>query len=267
MTHTLRRQKTLAACALPRLVLAALVAGALLIAPRAADAYGAAEGACLNGRYAAAAKYSACVQKVTGKYLGVAGVGAKAESLISKCRVKYAGTWAKLQARASGTGATCDAARFAVSGGTVTDNLTGLQWEQKTDDATVHDKDNVYTWCANVAPLDLSCDDGPAADGTAYTSFLATLNGGSCFAGQCDWRLPTHAELLTILSEPYPCTTSPCIDQGIFGPTLVADFYWSATTHVAVPDVAWVVSFATGEVFALGSKSDSRYVRAVRGGL
>jgi hypothetical protein len=60
----------------------------------------------------------------------------------SKCRVKYA-TWENLQKVALGSGSSCDAPRFVYNGdGTATDNLTGLQWEQQTDDSTVRDKDN-----------------------------------------------------------------------------------------------------------------------------
>jgi len=28
----------------------------------------------------------------------------------------------------------------------VRDNVTGLIWENKTDDGTIHDKNNQYTW-------------------------------------------------------------------------------------------------------------------------
>ena len=30
--------------------------------------------------------------------------------------------------------------------GTITDNTTGLMWEKLTDDGSIHDWDNVYTW-------------------------------------------------------------------------------------------------------------------------
>jgi len=103
-----------------------------------------------------------------------------------------------------------------------------------------------------------------AADGAAFTSFLSALNG-SCLRGQCDWRLPTLVELQTILSDPFPCATSPCIDQGKFGPTVAGDC-WSSTTIATNPEAAWLVYFGDGVVFN-GSKPFTNYVRAVRGGL
>ncbi len=30
--------------------------------------------------------------------------------------------------------------------GTITDNNTGLMWEKKSDDGSIHDKDTTYTW-------------------------------------------------------------------------------------------------------------------------
>ena len=96
-------------------------------------------------------------------------------------------------------------------------------------------------------------------------SFLASLNSGGCFAGQCDWRLPTRDELWTILSLPFPaCATPPCIDL-IFGPT-AESFYWSSTTFAGFPFFAWVAGFHFGGV-NFGSKDGGDFVRAVRGGL
>jgi hypothetical protein len=210
---------------------------------------------CQKARYFAAAKYSACQQKALGKLFAGDGPIDVIEGPLSNCRVKYTGTWAKLQAVASGTGDTCDSPRYEDNGdGTVFDNLTGLQWEQTTDDGTVHDKDNVYTWSAGSFN----------ADGTAFTGHLATLNSGSCFAGECDWRLPTRAELQTILSEPFRCTTHPCIDQGVFGPTAGHD-YWASTADDRA-GLAWFVFFGDGYV-GLDGEADTVYVRAVRGGL
>lgn len=126
----------------------------------------------------------------------------------------------------------CWTTRFVVNGdGTVTDNLWKLQWERKTDDGSVHDKDNLYTWCVGVVSPPSCNDPANPPDGTAFTAFLGTLNNGfsndgnggtgNCFAGRCDWRLPTIGELATIHDRTIPgCLHAfPCIDQGVFGPT------------------------------------------------
>src|SRR5204863_1024091 len=65
--------------------------------------------------------------------------------------------------------------------GTVTDVNTGLVWEKLSDDGTVHDKDNTYTWA------------------NAFTAHVAALNFTS-FAGYNDWRLPNVRELQSIVN-------------------------------------------------------------------
>lgn len=146
--------------------------------------------------------------------------------------------------------------------GTVTDLQAGLMWEKKDDLGGIHDVDDVYLWSAT----------GSAPDGTAFTVFLATLNhstsedgsgASGCFAGHCDWRLPTVDELKTILLEPVvPCGTHPCIDP-IFGPTANA-YYWSATEAAPFVDWAWAVLFYDGHVSNLLKTEDASSVRAVR---
>jgi hypothetical protein len=156
-------------------------------------------------------------------------------------------------------------ARFVDNGdGTVTDAQTALMWEQKTDDGSIHDTDDFYTWSDTVA----------APDGTVFTTFLGALNNGTsadgstvggCFAGYCDWRLPSIVELRTILlSSSFPCLTDPCIDS-IFGPTQ-SGFYWSTTTVAGDANRAWVVGFTIGLV-DFDFKVLPFHVRAVRGGL
>jgi hypothetical protein len=213
---------------------------------------------CQKGRYQAAAKYDTCQRKLFAQFFGGDELyDPKFQTALSKCRVTYTATWATLQKAASGTGATCDAPRFVVNGdGTVTDHLTGLQWEQKTDDSTVHDRDNPYEW---------STIGGTAASGSAFWFFLATLNSGGCFAGQCDWRLPTIAEVQTIFSKPYPCPLNPCIDQDLFGP-LGSGVEWSSTTYATNPQIGWFVYYGLPGVLP-GYKGNGYGVRAVRGGL
>jgi len=230
----------------------------LLCPAGGAHAFSTPEGQCLHGRYAAAAKYDRCEQNAVGKlFAGSEQELVKFWKALGKCRTKYVAVWEKLRAQAAGTGSTCDAPRFAVANGTVTDNLTNLQWEQKADDDTVHNVGDTHTWNGGT-PYE-------AADGTVFTGFLASLNGGSCFAGHCDWRLPTRAELQTILAEGYPCGAVPCIDEATFGPT-DGDGYWTSTPYVTSPTSAWVVVF-TGATVIAQSKNNIAPARAVRGGL
>jgi hypothetical protein len=155
----------------------------------------------------------------------------------------------------------CDAPRWVDNGdGTVTDNLTGLVWEKKTDDGSEHDWDNTYTWTT----LDGDETDG---DGTAFTTFLSSLNTGG-FGGANGWRLPTMAELQTILlPEPAgACTSDPCIDP-VFGPYTHSGAYWTATTFAPDLPTAWYTTFDSDASTLVGMKSMVAHVRAVRGGI
>ena len=226
---------------------------------------------CQAARYKAAGTYAKCQ----------AYANAQREKTIdfsifqkktSRCRDKYRATWARLQAKYPAT--SCAAPRFVDNGTTVTDNLTGLVWEKKTNldstpnGADPHDADNRYTWCADV-DANFQCDNGVntgPADGTFFTGFLATLDSaGGCFTAQCDWRVPTREELQTILAGPFPCSTSPCIDPA-FGPAQTNDGYWSSDTYRFQPDNAWFVEFGQG-VVGISTKANPIYARAVRGGL
>lgn len=154
--------------------------------------------------------------------------------------------------------------------GTVTDHATGLTWEKKTgvvgmpNPSDVHDVNNRYTWSAT----------GTAADGTAFTDFLARVNGQLCASSSCpglgghsDWRVPTLSELQTIVDATQgQCSggSGPCINP-IFVPT-VPGYDWSASANAGNPGSVWTVDFSNGASFN-GGKANGSYVRAVRGGL
>jgi hypothetical protein len=239
-----------------RLTALTITAAALAVAS-VAEAVPWGEKACGQTRMRVETRYEECEATAVGAYYAsddFANRFAKVMGRVSKCLEKYRLSWDKLQAKSAGTGITCAQARWADNGdGTVSDNLTGLQWEQKTDDGSVHDKDDSYTW----STLE-------NANGTVFTSFLSTLNG-ACFAGHCDWRLPTRSELRTIVAEAYPCSASPCINETIFGPT-AAGYYWSATESLESDYTAWLTYFVDGGLNS-DVKTDGRYARAVRGGL
>ena len=144
--------------------------------------------------------------------------------------------------------------------GTITDNNTGLMWEKKSDDGTIHDKDTTYTWT------------------NAFAVFIAGLNGGGGFAGYTDWRLPNYKELTSILNlENGNPAVSPAFNTACAGACTVTSFfppcsctaaalYWSSSSSAEIPSTAWSVDFFDGTVDA-GPKGDTLRVRAVRGGL
>ena len=138
--------------------------------------------------------------------------------------------------------------------GTITDKNTLLTWEKKSDDGTIHDKDTTYTW-----------DD-------AFAVHVAGLNAAN-FAGRDDWRLPNVRELRSIIDyEAFNPAVDPVFDNNCSATCTVLTCsctatpdYWSSSTFARIPTSAWDVSFTVGASDG-EPKSDSRFVRAVRGG-
>ena len=139
--------------------------------------------------------------------------------------------------------------------GTISDLVTGLMWEKKSDDGSVHDKDTLYNWT------------------NAFAVHLAALNGGGGFAGHTDWRLPNPRELQTIVHyESVNPAVAAAFNTGcVSGCTVLTcscttpSFYWTSTTSSSFPTYAWYVNFASGSVLN-DAKTTGRFVRAVRGG-
>lgn len=209
---------------------------------------------CASFRVNAIRKLQKCVQSWINRRYRRGNIN---NSRLSNCREKHAAFQSRVEGLSTSS---CFGPRFVDNGdGTVTDNLTALIWEKKTDDGSVHDWDNLYTWST-------SDGDSNDEDGTVFTEFLSTLNTDG-FAGANGWRLPTFVEILTLLlPEPTPCTTSPCIDPA-FGPYTQPASYWSATTENAL-DLFFKtqqVSFSDGS-YSIPAKTDAHYARAVRGG-
>jgi len=204
--------------------------------------------------------------------------------------------------------------------GTISDPRTGLQWERKVPNvcsgATVRctaDADcigfggtclpclncvnDIYTWSQSSNPGSNS-----PMDGTVATAFLSSLNGGTTgvgnctstdgvtqtggFAGHCDWRLPTVAELKSLFEVTDPSCIDTCsngnfigvCDDPTLGPLRTCGPYWTSTSVNPVggdnsvvwgvgvdpdpqPPLPLVVPFLVEE-----NKYASTYVRAVRGG-
>ncbi len=113
--------------------------------------------------------------------------------------------------------------------GTVTDTTSGLMWSKE-------DVGDRQSW----EPADKAC--------RALT-----------LAGFSDWRLPTRAELLTLLDD---TRHEPAIDVSAF-PTCKSNWYWTGTPAAWDPSCAWIVLFDFGYASSL-RRSYGAFVRAVR---
>ena len=151
-----------------------------------------------------------------------------------------------------------DLAHSATSWVMVRDNVTGLIWEVKADDGSIHDRDNRYTWYDS-NPATNGGSAGTSGSGTDTEDFIAALNAAG-FGGYSDWRLPTSKELRGIVDYG---RFNPSIDTAYF-PQTVASCYWSSTPYANGIDVAWCMNFLYG-FGSHGDKSLDNCVRAVRG--
>lgn len=123
----------------------------------------------------------------------------------------------------------------------VKDNVSGLIWDVKTEDGSIHDKHNVYSW------------------EQATKTYVKKLNQLK-FGGYQDWRLPTVKELTSLINR---SQSNPATDTEYF-PHTVPSFYWAGTTMPYMEDYSWIVDFATGYVFSY-CQPNKYHVRAVRG--
>ena len=141
-------------------------------------------------------------------------------------------------------------------GETIRDLRTALTWEKLSDDGSIHDQDNVYTWDGMFERID-------------------DLNTPPCFAGFCDWRVPNRFELESILdlgttdpavSAPFNTGCSPgctvltcsCTYSGV---------HWTSSSAADAESIGWGVNFFFGSVNRNYLKAtESYFVRAVRGG-
>ena len=144
----------------------------------------------------------------------------------------------------------------AASWSMVKDNVTGLIWENKTEDGTIHNKNNTFTWYDTTDPY-------PGTHGMNTKYFIDSLNSAR-FGGYGDWRMPDVKELGSLISYDIPGQN---VDINYFPDTQMSQssYYWSSTTYAGHTGYAWDVDFGYGHDGYHG-KYNSKYVRAVRGG-
>ncbi len=131
--------------------------------------------------------------------------------------------------------------------GTISDKQTGLMWMKCSQGLT-----------------DANCTTG-AATAFIWSAALIeaqTANAGLGTNGYTDWRLPSVAELGSIMES---ACANPAINADFF-PATVAGYYWTSSPYVVSSDSAWRVSFSEGAE-SVDVKNSSYYVRLVRKGL
>lgn len=153
----------------------------------------------------------------------------------------------------------------------VRDNITGLTWEGKTASGwragsniyTNYDSTTaaqIYTYTgsssSDVVPTQAQVDAPDNAVG-----YKNAVNA-SALCGYTDWRLPTVAELQSLVdySVSYP---GPTIDSNWF-PNTSRSNYWSATTFSDYVFCAWGVDFVNGGVSGSSVRGNTYGVRLVR---
>ncbi|MBN2823829.1 MAG: DUF1566 domain-containing protein [Campylobacterales bacterium] len=130
----------------------------------------------------------------------------------------------------------------------VTDNVTGLMWQDNKDVATVQ-----KPW---ITQEHYDAKDYNNTSGDTATSYCANLTLG----GYDDWRVPTIQELQTITAHIY---YSPSIDKDF--QNIIAESYWSSTHTVGGDDTGmWSMSFKGDTLTSGGFKTSKQYIRCVR---
>jgi len=123
--------------------------------------------------------------------------------------------------------------------GTVTDNLTGLVWEQKSEES----EQSTFSY----------------SEAVAYCENLSLGNSD-------DWRVPTRKEFSTILNLG---TISPALDTTYFPDYTYTSasgvYYWTSSEYHDDPSQVWKIQISFGISEAVTSQAPPYKVRCVRG--
>jgi hypothetical protein len=156
----------------------------------------------------------------------------------------------------------------------VKDNVTGLMWEVKQDQAGLHSENNTYSWY-NTDLTKNGGSSGIANNGVCTgsrcdtQSFAAAVNmAGLC--GYNDWRLPNENELLGIVDfndlDLLTGLERPRIDHLFFSETENSSFYWTVSPVSFNTSNAWGVRlYSGGASISISGRGTGNKVRLVRG--
>ena len=148
----------------------------------------------------------------------------------------------------------------------VQDNKSGLVWEVKADDESLRHYTGTFSWYDPKAIS--SRDKGRRDKGSCHPSlrgqcdtagYIIAMNEQQ-LCGKDNWRLPTVAELKTLL-EMRLAPPGPLVAPATL-PNTRRSGYWTGDQGPPHSGTAWAVSFADGQA-AMYQKSSAFYLRLV----
>ena len=174
----------------------------------------------------------------------------------------------------------------AISWSCVFDELTGLTWEVKTNDSTMHNKNIEVRWgeTATSSPFlgrylgNNWRAERSTIDRTGLSfgdlDFLIDASNTEKLCGYDDWRVPSLYESFSLVR----CSTGkPDLDRGCnkkskdgvaidlqFFPNSTADAYWTSSRFSKNPNQAWATHFSDGSDLTY-YRGSYLLVRLVRG--
>lgn len=151
----------------------------------------------------------------------------------------------------------------------VLDHATGLVWEVKTADYGLQDRKNYYSWY-DPTQASIGGDPGKKDNGNCRGgidcdthAYIQAINSTK-LCGYSDWRLPTKAELMSLVQFSADPNKRGMIDKKYF-PNGAVDWYWTSETDADNAGYAWYVLFYNGRSMK-AQKSQAKRIRLVRGG-
>ncbi|GAD76591.1 hypothetical protein VAZ01S_047_00040 [Vibrio azureus NBRC 104587] len=124
----------------------------------------------------------------------------------------------------------------------VLDLVTGLRWQVKKQDGSVHSSERQFYWF-NDDQTTNGGKEGTKSDSNHLDSQdYVTLVNESRLCGAENWRLPTVIELSSLINFG---TNGLKVDHRFF-PTINNGIYWTFNSFLPDSDDAWYISFSTG---------------------